>query len=76
MMRGVTVSEPAPVFEIVLLPLSKEAPIPLRSTDNADKATMEFHEELQRLMKERVQGELVILQHGEQASALLRQPLP
>jgi hypothetical protein len=75
-MRGDTVPQPTQIFEIVLLPPAKEAPIPLHSTNDADKATMDFHTELQRLRKERVQGELVILQHGEQASALLRQPLP
>lgn len=66
---------PSQTFEIVLLPPAKEAPISLHSTSDADKATMDFHTELQRLRKERVQGELVILQRGEPASALLRQPL-
>ncbi len=68
--------QPTHVFEIVLVPLAKEPPIPLVTTSDADKATIDFHTELQRLKKERVQGELIIIQQGEEPSALLRQPLP
>jgi hypothetical protein len=62
-------------FEIVLMPPSQEKPVPLRSTNDPDKATVAFHAELQRLKQERAQGELVVLQQGAEGTTLLRQPL-
>ena len=67
-------------FEIVFLPDTNEAPIPLESAGDADQATMAFHEQVQRLMREGTSGELVIVnRHGKQDSLqgipVLRQPL-
>jgi hypothetical protein len=67
-------------FEIVFLPDTNEAPIPLESFGDADQATMAFHAQVQRLMREGTSGELVIMnRHGNQGahegSAVLRQPL-
>jgi hypothetical protein len=67
-------------FEIIFRPDSDEAPIPLESVVDADQATMAFHAQVQRLMREGTPGELVIMNHpGNQGShegnAVLRQPL-
>jgi hypothetical protein len=62
-------------FEIVLLPPAHDKPVPLRTTNDADKATVAFHTELQRLKQERAKGELIVLQQGKDGSTLLRQPL-
>ena len=67
-------------FEIVFRPDSDDAPIPLESVVDADQATMAFHAQVQRLMREGTPGELVIMnRHGNQGSlegsAVLRQPL-
>jgi hypothetical protein len=67
-------------FEIVFLPDTDEPPIPLESVGDADQATMAFHTQVQRLMREGTPGELVIVnRHGNQGShegsAVLRQPL-
>ena len=67
-------------FEIVFRPDTDEAPIPLESVADANQATMVFHAQVQRLMREGTPGELVIMNHhGQQGShegnAVLRQPL-
>jgi hypothetical protein len=67
-------------FEIVFRPDTDEAPIPLESVFDADQATMVFHAQAQRLMREGTPGELVIMNcHGNQGplegSAVLRQPV-
>ena len=67
-------------FEIVFHPDTDESPIPLESVSDADQATMAFHAQVQRLMREGTPGELMIMnRHGNQGSsegnALLRQPL-
>ena len=67
-------------FEIVFRPDTDEAPIPLESVGDADQATMAFHAQVQRLMREGTPGELVLMnRHGNQdsleGSAVLRQPL-
>jgi hypothetical protein len=67
-------------FEIVFRPDTDEAPIPLESVSDADQATMVFHAQAQRLMREGTPGELVIMNHhGNQGSlegrAVLRQPV-
>ena len=67
-------------FEIIFLPDIDEAPIPLESVADANQATMVFHAQVQRLMREGTPGELVIMNHhGQQGShegnAVLRQPL-
>ena len=67
-------------FEIIFRPDTDEAPIPLESVVDANQATMVFHAQVQRLMREGTPGELVIMHHhGKQGShegnAVLRQPL-
>lgn len=67
-------------FEIVFRPDSDEAPVPLESVGDANQATMAFHAQVQRLMREGTPGELVIMNHhgnqdAREGSAVLRQPL-
>ena len=68
-------------FEIIFRPDTDEAPIPLESVVDANQATMAFHAQVQRLMREGTPGELVIMnrpgnkQDSVEGSAVLRQPL-
>lgn len=56
-------------FEIVFRPDTDEAAIPLESVSDANQATMVFHAQAQRLMREGTPGELVIVNHhGYQGS--------
>ena len=67
-------------FEIVFRPDSDEGPIPLESAADANQATVVFHAQFQRLMREGTPGELVIVNHHDrrgtaEGNAVLRQPL-
>jgi hypothetical protein len=67
-------------FEIVFHPDTDEGPVPLDSVVDANQATMVFHTQYQRLMREGTPGELVIMNHNDhqgapEGSAVLRQPL-
>jgi hypothetical protein len=67
-------------FEIIFCPDTDEAPIPLESAVDANQATMAFHAQAQRLMREGTPGELVIMNHNgdsgsHEGSPVLRQPL-
>ncbi len=68
-------------FEIVFRSDTDEAPVPLESAADANQATMAFHAQVQRLMREGTPGEVVIMnsngnQGSPEGSAVLRQPLP
>jgi hypothetical protein len=67
-------------YEIIFLPDTDEAPIPLESVVDANQATVVFHAQFQRLLREGTPGELVIVNHHERrgsaaGNAVLRQPL-
>ena len=67
-------------FEIVFRPDTDEEPIALESVVDADQATMVFHDQFQRLMREGTPGELVLMNHHDhqgspEGNAVLRQPL-
>jgi hypothetical protein len=67
-------------FEIIFRPDTDEAPISLKSVVDANQATMMFHAQVQRLMREGTPGELVIMNHHDrqgshEVAAVLRQPL-
>ncbi len=73
-------SGPVRSFEIVFRPDTDEAPVPLESAGDANQATMAFHAQAQRLMREGTPGELVIMNHhgkhdSHDGNAVLRQPL-
>jgi hypothetical protein len=74
------VSGRARTFEIIFRPDTDEAPIPLESVVDANQATMAFHAQVQRLMREGTHGELVIMNHrghhgSHEGNAILRQPV-
>ena len=67
-------------FEIIFRPDTDEAPIPLESAVDANQATVLFHAQFRRLMREGTPGELVIVNHHDQLGSavgnpVLRQPL-
>jgi hypothetical protein len=67
-------------FEIIFRPDTDEGPIPLESAFDANQATMVFHAQVQRLIREGTPGELVIMNHHDrqgsiEGNAILRQPL-
>ena len=69
-----------PKFEIVFRPDTDEGPIPLESVVDANQATILFHAQFQRLMREGTSGELVLMnnqdcQGAPEGNAVLRQPL-
>jgi hypothetical protein len=56
-------------FEIIFRPDTDEAPIALESVVDANQATMAFHAQVQRLMREGTPGEIVIMNlYGNQGS--------
>ena len=67
-------------FEIIFRPDTDEALIPLELVVDANQATMMFHAQVQRLMREGTPGELVIMNHHDrqgphEGAAVLRQPV-
>ena len=62
-------------FTVVLAPADSAEPVVLDSAADADQATIAFHQTRQRLLRDRVRGELVMVQHDQDARALLREPL-
>jgi hypothetical protein len=69
-----------PKFEIVFRPDTDEGPVPLESVVDANQATILFHAQFQRLMREGTPGELVLMnnhdcQGAPEGNAVLRQPL-
>ena len=62
-------------FNVVLANEDTAEAVVLDSAPDADQATIAFHRARQRLIHERVRGELVIVQHNRDARLLLREPL-
>ena len=62
-------------FRVVLQASPADEPIVLRSTADPNSATTAFHEEFQRLMTQRVTGELFVVNDHDPPTAMLRQPL-
>ena len=62
-------------FNIVLANEDTVEAVVLDSAPDADQATIAFHQARQRLIQERVRGELVIVHHNRGARMLLREPL-
>ena len=59
-------------FNVVLANEDTAEAVVLDSAPDADQATIAFHQARQRLIHERVRGELVIVQHNRDARLLLR----
>ena len=62
-------------FNIVLAHEDTAAAEVLASVPDAEQATIAFHQARQRLIQERVRGQLAIVQHNQGARLLLREPL-
>jgi hypothetical protein len=62
-------------FNIVLANEETAEAVVLDSAPDADQATIAYHRTRQRLLHERVRGELVLVQHNQGARLLLREPL-
>jgi len=62
-------------FNIVLAHEDTAAAEVLASVPDAEQATIAFHRARQRLIQERVRGQLAIVQHNQGARLLLREPL-
>ena len=62
-------------FNIVLAHEDTAAAEVLASVSDAEQATIAFHRARQRLIQERVRGQLAIVQHNQGARILLREPL-
>ena len=62
-------------FNIVLANEDTAEAVVLDSTPDANQATIAFHQTRQRLIHERVRGQLVLVQHDQGTHMLLREPL-
>ena len=62
-------------FNIVLAHEDTTEAVVLASTPDAEQATIAFHQARQRLIQDRVRGQLAIVQHNQGARMLLREPL-
>ena len=62
-------------FHVVLATWDPVAAVVLHSARNVDQATIAFHLERHRLSADRVRGELLVVQHDDQARTLLRESL-
>jgi hypothetical protein len=65
-------SDPCHPFAILLVPAPGAHPLVVASADTADRATIAFHAEWQRLMRERAQGEVSVRHRDPDRLPLLR----
>ena len=73
--RPLTRIDPRDPFAVMLRTHESAAPVILQSARDANRATIAFHAEKQRLMQRRVEGDLLLM-HQQHARTLLREPLP
>ncbi len=67
---------PPPVrFFVVLATGTPVEAVVLCSVTDADQARIAFHQEWERLIQNRVVGELVLVQHADEVRVLLREAL-
>lgn len=64
-----------PKFRIVHKPIPDTADVLLQRAATHDLATVYYHDELERLRRERAYGELVVLRIDGEAQTVLREPL-
>ena len=62
-------------FDVQLQPCVACEPVVLRTARAADRATLAFHAEWQRLTEQQIAGELVLVYHDEEPRTLLRESL-
>ena len=68
-------NQPTPRFTVVLRPSPADAPIVLRETPDPNQATLALHEELRRLTTQGAAGDLLMCNHHNAHSPILRLPL-
>jgi hypothetical protein len=62
-------------FNIVLATWPPVEAVVLHSAPTADEATIAFHPARDRLVQERVRGELQVVHHDDETRTVLREPL-
>ena len=62
-------------FEVLLKPTNARTPVMLRTACDANRATLAFHAEWQRLTEQQIDGDLLLVYHDEQPRTLLRDSL-
>ena len=67
-----TPAQPQP-FEVQLQPCAACEPVVLCRAPDADRATLAFHAERQRLLTHRIPGELRVIRHNGTPHTLLRE---
>jgi hypothetical protein len=67
--------DPYAPFEVAFAAVGAPEPVVLRSAPDADRATVVFHDEWERLKADRVVGELLLIYCDEEPRTLLREPL-
>jgi hypothetical protein len=64
-----------PKFQIVHKPIPEDDDVLLQRAATHDLATVYFHDELERLKRERAYGELAVLRINGDAQKVVREPL-
>ena len=62
-------------FFVVLATAKPMEAVVLQSVPDADSALVAFNQEWERLLQNRVEGELMVVRHNDATRILLRQPL-
>ena len=62
-------------FNVVLATATPVTAVVLHSAPTADAATIAFHQERDRLVRDRVMGELQVVHHDDETRMVLRDPL-
>ena len=70
-----TRSDPFTRFNLLLVTWPPVEAVVLHSAPTADEATIAFHQARERLVQDRVQGELRVVHHGGETRTVLREPV-
>ena len=62
-------------FDVVLKPCVACEPVVLRTAHDADRATLAFHAEWQRLLNQEIAGELLLIYHDEEPRIVLHESM-
>jgi hypothetical protein len=62
-------------FEVVLQASVAPEPVVLHTACDANRATLAFHAQLQRLSAQQIRGDLLLVHQAAGSRTLLRQPL-
>ena len=67
--------DPYARFQVVFASVGAPEPLVLRSTHDADLATLAFYDERERLIHDHLAGDLLLIYHGAEERTLLRESL-